>query len=202
MKTNQEYKETALAALKGNWPQAVLLGLVILLITSVPAVSGFFSIAVSVCVLMPLTVGVFVAFRELLHGNAEKITEKSFRIGFGNWKHNTRGMLLMCVYVFLWSLLLIVPGVVKSLSYALTPFILHDRPELSENEAIELSMKMMEGSKMDLFLLYLSFVGWALLCILTLFIGFLWLEPYIYATTAAFYEDVKADYESGNIIVA
>ena len=63
-------------------------------------------------------------------------------------------------------------------------------------------MKMMEGRKMDLFLLYLSFVGWALLCIFTLFIGFLWLEPYIYATTAAFYEDVKADYESGNIIVA
>ena len=111
-------------------------------------------------------------------------------------------MLLMGVYVFLWTLLLIVPGVVKALSYAMTPFILNDKPELSANETIELSMEMMEGRKMDLFLLYLGFLGWALLCILTLCIGFLWLEPYVYAATAAFYEDVKADYESRNVVVA
>ena len=202
MKTNQEYKETALAALKGNWTPAVLLGLVIMLISSVSAASGFFSTAVSICVTMPLTVGVCVVFRELLHGNAEKMTERSFKIGFANWSHNTGGMLLMGVYVFLWTLLLIVPGVIKALSYALTPFILHDKPELSANEAIELSMEMMEGRKMDLFLLYLGFLGWALLCLLTLCIGFLWLEPYIYATIAAFYEDVKADYESRNAVVA
>ena len=196
MKTNQEYKETALAALKGNWTPAVLLGLVIVLISSVSTA------AVSICVTMPLTVGVCVVFRELLHGNAEKMTERAFKIGFANWSHNTGGMLLMSAYVFLWSLLLIVPGVIKALSYALTPFILHDKPELSANEAIELSMKMMEGRKMDLFLLYLGFFGWALLCVLTLCIGFLWLEPYIYATIAAFYEDVKADYESRNVVVA
>ena len=202
MKTNGEYKETALAALRGNWGPAVLLGLVIMLITSVSAASGLFSTAVSVCVVMPLTVGVSAVFRELLHDNVEKMTERAFKIGFGNWSHNTCGMLLMGVYVFLWTLLLIVPGVIKALSYAMTPFILNDKPDLSANEAIELSMEMMEGRKMDLFLLYLGFLGWALLCILTLCIGFLWLEPYVYAATAAFYEDVKADYESRNVVVA
>ena len=200
MKTNQEYKEMALAALKGNWTPAVLLCLVVLLITSASAATGAFSTAISICVLMPLTVGVCVAFRDLLHGNAEKMTEKSFKIGFNNWSHNTGGMLLMAVYVFLWTLLLIVPGVIKSLSYALTPFILHDKPELTAKESIELSMEMMEGRKMDLFLLYLGFLGWALLYLLTCGIGFLWLEPYVYATTAAFYEDVKADYESRNVV--
>lgn len=197
MKTNQEYKEIALAALKGNWTPAVLLSLVILMVSSASAMSGI----VYICVILPLTVGVCVAFRDLLHGDAEKMTEKSFKIGFKNWTRNTGGMLLMAAYVFLWTLLLIVPGVIKSLSYALTPFILHDNPELSANESIELSMEMMEGRKMDLFLLYLGFIGWAILCLFTCGIGFLWLEPYMYAATAAFYEDAKADYEN-RVVVA
>ena len=202
MKINQEYKETALAALKGHWASAVLLGLVIMLISSVSATTGAFAALVSICVVMPLTVGVSAVFLEFLHGNVEQLTERSFKIGFANWSHNTCGMLLMGVYVFLWTLLLIVPGVIKSLSYAMTPFILTDKSELSAKEAIELSMAMMEGRKMDLFLLYLGFFGWAILSVLTMGIGFLWLSPYIYATTAAFYEDVKADYESRNVVVA
>ena len=68
----------------------------------------------------------------------------------------------MSIYTFLWSLLLIIPGVIKGLSYSMTPFILTDKPELSANEAIELSMKMMDGHKMDLFVLLLIFsIGFA-----------------------------------------
>jgi uncharacterized membrane protein len=105
-------------------------------------------------------------------------------------------MLLMGVYTLAWTLLLIIPGIIKSFSYALTPFILTDKPELSANEAIELSMKMMDGHKLDLFILYLSFIGWYLLSFLTLCIGMLWVMPYQYTTMVAFYEDVKAEYES------
>lgn len=98
------------------------------------------------------------------------------------------------MYTLLWSLLLIIPGIVKACSYAMTPYILYDNPKLQGNAAIELSMRMMRGHKMKLCVLYLSFIGWFLLCILTLGIGFLWLKPYVQASKAAFYEDVKEEY--------
>ena len=84
----------------------------------------------------------------------------------------------------------------------MTPYILNERPELTADEAIELSMKMMEGHKMDLFIFYLSFIGWYLLAMLTCCIGCLWLIPYVYTAQAAFYEDVKAEYEGRQTVAA
>lgn len=104
-------------------------------------------------------------------------------------------LLLQRIYIFLWMLLLIVPGIIKAFSYAMTPYILRDRPDLKYNGAIELSMAMMRGHKADLFWLYLSFIGWFLLCILTLGIGSFWLGPYVQSTVANFYEEVKAEFE-------
>lgn len=196
MKTNQELKNAALAALKGNWGPAILVAFIISLISVISSLVAPASLVVSICVVMPLSVGVYAAFRKLLLGQEVKLVEDSFKVGFQNWKHNAGGMLLMTVYTFLWTLLLIVPGIIKAFSYALVPFILADKPELSAEEAINLSMKMMDGHKLDLFILSLSFIGWAILGILTLCIGYLWLTPYIYTTMVAFYEDVKAEYES------
>ena len=76
----------------------------------------------------------------------------------------------MCIrdsYTAFWSLLLVIPGIIKSYSYAMTDFILKDEPEMKNNAAIEKSMAMMEGNKMKLFMLDLSFIGWAILCIFT-----------------------------------
>ena len=84
----------------------------------------------------------------------------------------------------------------------MTPFILAEKPELSAKEAIDLSMEMMEGHKMEFFMLWLSFIGWCLLGLLTLGIGYLWIMPYMYTATAAFYEDVKAEYESKQVVEA
>jgi uncharacterized membrane protein len=82
----------------------------------------------------------------------------------------------------------------------LTPFILKDYPELSVGQAIQMSEKMMRGHKMRYFLLTLSFIGWGLLGILTLGIGYIWLTPYMYTTTAALYQDVKNEYiANGNM---
>lgn len=203
MKTNQEYKNAALAALKGNWKQALLITFVMFAIAVVPSLLGetestyaaFLSMAISVCVLMPLSVGIYAAFRRLYNEGHPELAKNAFNVAFGNWAHNVAGVLLTAVYTILWTLLLIIPGLIKSFSYALTPFILSDKPELSANEAIELSMKMMDGHKLDLFILYLSFIGWYLLAFLTLFIGMLWVAPYQYTTLVAFYEDVKAEYE-------
>ena len=96
-------------------------------------------------------------------------------------------------FTILWSLLLVIPGIIKSYSYAMTSFILKDEPEMKNNAAIEKSMAMMEGNKMKLFMLDLSFIGWAILCIFTLGIGLLFLQPYVAISRAAFYEDLKTE---------
>lgn len=100
--------------------------------------------------------------------------------------------LLRNLYTFLWGLLLLIPGIVKSYSYAMTPFILADHPEMTAKQAIEASKEMMDGYKGDLFVLELTFLGWDLLCILTLGIGSLWLTPYKAAAEAAFYRELLA----------
>ena len=95
----------------------------------------------------------------------------------------------------LWTFLFIIPGIIKAFAYALTPYLLVDCPDLSALQCIKLSNEMMKGHKFDLFYLYLSFIGWILLAILTLGIGMLWLIPYMQTSTASFYLDVKAQYQ-------
>ena len=80
----------------------------------------------------------------------------------------------------------IIPGIIKSFSYAMTYFIINDHPEYSLNQAITESRRMMDGHKMEYFILCLSFIGWFILSCITLGIGFLWLIPYFYTTSAAF----------------
>ena len=207
MKTNQDYKDAALAALSGHWGPAVLFAFVYFCISAVSSLfeqttASILQLAITICVVLPLGVGAYNAFRNLLLGQSDDFVGGAFRIGFNNWQHNVGGMLLMTVYTFLWTLCLIIPGIIKSFSYAMTPYILNERPELSADEAIELSMKMMEGHKMDLFIFHLSFIGWYLLAMLTCFIGYLWLIPYVYTAQAAFYEDVKAEYEGRQTVAA
>lgn len=98
---------------------------------------------------------------------------------------------LRTLYTCLWALLLVIPGIVKGLSYAMTPFILEEHPEMTASEAIKASMKLMDGHKMDLFILGLTFIGWEILACLTMGIGFLFLNPYMNAAYAAFYRNIS-----------
>ena len=98
---------------------------------------------------------------------------------------------LRTLYTFLWSLLLIVPGIIAALSYAMTPFILEEHPELTASEAIARSKALMDGHKMDLFILNLTFLGWDILCALTANIGHLFLNPYKNAAYAVFYREIS-----------
>lgn len=230
MKTNTEYKNAALAALKGNWAPAVLVTVVYLLIallvvapSEVPMLNGamddYTSMAASgdiegmmnaysratswsslgtllqIFLLNVIAIGFTVSFLKLFRNGDDRLTSNMFQVAFSNYWHKVWGMFLMYVFIILWSLLLIIPGIVKSFSYAMTPYILEENPELSANDAIDHSRAMMKGHKFDLFWLYLSFIGWGILCIFTLGIGFLWLIPYMQTAEAAFYEDVKAEYE-------
>lgn len=110
---------------------------------------------------------------------------------FGNWKTAAMAELLQTVYVVLWSLLFIIPGIIASYSYAMTGYILAENPNMVPSEAIERSKEMMEGNRWRLFCIQFSFIGWSLLCTLTLGIGNLWLTPYRQAASAAFYREVS-----------
>ena len=110
---------------------------------------------------------------------------------FPHWKTVAVAWLLQSVYVLLWMLLLVIPGIVASYSYAMTDYILAENPELTASEAIAQSKAMMEGNRWRLFCLRFSFVGWAILCAFTLGIGNLVLTPYERAAEAAFYREIS-----------
>ena len=132
---------------------------------------------------------------------AEEVDLGVLFAGFQEYSRILTTKLLQAVYTFLWSLLLLIPGIIKHYSYAMTDYILKDESELCNNAAIERSMAMMEGNKMKLFLLDLSFIGWAILCLFTFGIGFFVLQPYMQVSHAAFYEDLKAQQGGININV-
>lgn len=110
---------------------------------------------------------------------------------FSDWKTTAAARFLQSIYILLWSLLFIIPGIIASYSYAMTEYILAENPELSASEAISRSKQMMDGNKWRLFCLQFSFIGWNILCAFTLGIGNLWLTPYKQAATAAFYREVS-----------
>ncbi len=110
---------------------------------------------------------------------------------FKQWKTIAAASLLQGLYIFLWSLLLVIPGIIAGYSYAMTKYILAEHPELTASEAIGRSKQMMSGNRLRLFCLQFSFIGWDILCALTLGIGYLWLTPYKKAAEAAFYREVS-----------
>ena len=177
--------------MEGNWLMSAVAGLIYMAVACVCSVIPMVGWILSIVVGLPISWGMYIMFYQLYRDRKLPSLDSLF-IGFQDFGRILGTMLLMNVYTFLWTLLLIVPGVIKACSYAMTPYILRDHPELSYNAAIEKSMAMMEGHKMKIFLLYLSFIGWAILCMLTLGIGYLFLMPYMYTSMAAFYEDLKA----------
>ena len=112
---------------------------------------------------------------------------------FPSWKTTAVARFLKSLYILLWSLLFIIPGIIAGYSYAMTGYILAEHPELTASEAIERSKEMMSGNRFRLFCLQLSFIGWSILCALTLGIGNLWLRPYKQAATAAFYREISQE---------
>ncbi|KAA6302410.1 MAG: hypothetical protein EZS26_001523 [Candidatus Ordinivivax streblomastigis] len=202
MKENRILRAEALKSLEGKWGNAVVIALVYFVIAGCfSGVNQFFPGASLTSLLVTPVLGYGIAVVFLKHLRSEPIETGILFTGFNNF--NIYGkilgtMLLMGLFTILWMLLLIVPGLIKSYSYAMTPYILYDDPTVGANEAIEKSMAMMDGHKAKLFLLDLSFIGWLLLSILTLGIGLLWLIPYMQTARAAFYEEVRDAAATGN----
>lgn len=195
MKSNYELRAAARESLSGNWTYPVLATLIYLAISITCNVIPYVSFLIAIFFIKPLAYGISIAMLKFFRGEKEKVVENEFAI-FNDYPRILGTTLLQFVYIFLWSLLLLIPGLIKMYSYAMTYYILHDNPEIRAEEAICRSMKMMDGHKWQLFCLHLSFIGWLLLSILTLGIGTLWITPYIENSTAAFYEDLKNQFDS------
>ncbi|MDR2382701.1 MAG: DUF975 family protein [Prevotellaceae bacterium] len=178
LKHNSTLRAEARESLKGKWATGAVISLVYILFSSV-------------CILLitpVLKYGLAIACLKSVKGRTLKVGY--IFDGFRSYITVLIPMLLMYLYVFLWSLLFIIPGIIKFYSYAMTPYLLHENPALEADTLICKSMKMMKGHKMKLFLLDLSFIGWGLLCVLSFGIGFLWLIPYVQSARSAFYIDL------------
>ena len=210
MRSNQDYKNEALNSLSGNWAHSVLATIVVLLIVllceapmqimlqlqigavpMLPLMGGTY--LAMFLIAYPLVVGYANAFRVLYSAGDNAVTRNSFKLGFTRYLHIFWTFTLMVIKVLLWSLLLFIPGIVKAYAYSQAIYIMVENPEMRAIDAIHKSQEMMKGHKFDLFYLQLSFIGWVLLCILTLSLGFLWFMPYVYTAQAAFYEDLKRE---------
>jgi uncharacterized membrane protein len=111
--------------------------------------------------------------------------------GFQKFSVGLGAYILKAIFTILWMLLLIVPGIIAALSYSMTYFIIAEDDSIGSLDAITKSKEMMRGNKWKLFCLCFRFLGWILLCILTIGIGFLWLYPYMMVSFAQFYDDIK-----------
>lgn len=133
----------------------------------------------------PVGVGHNLFYIENRYGKAEiGHLFRAFRPGYINV---VKVLFFKNLSIFLWSLLLIIPGIVKSYEYFAVGYILAENPYIDYRRALELSRQMTDGKKWSIFVLQLSFIGWWLLCLLSCGMGFIFLNPYMQATFAEMY---------------
>ena len=220
MQLNSELRAQARERLEGKWGTFVLMTFLMLVIQTILQIPGYIGSLLEILspenvlaslsfsnisnilslLALPLSWGLTVSL--LRNHREESVDLENLFEGFrrGRYVRVFCALFLVNLFTFLWALLLIIPGIMKAFSYALTPYILLDEPELTAKQAISRSCEIMQGRRWKLFCLYFSFIGWGILCLLTFGIGFLWLAPYINASIAAFYEDARAEYEAENSI--
>ena len=212
MKSNSEYRAIARQTLAQSWTEAAVFMLLILVITcafAIPAsvlgktsnfaVSGALNgtqLLVSVLLLAPLGYGFSNALLSLLRNTdmSSNLMSEAFAFFKNDYSRSVPALLLAAVFEVLLGVVTFGIGtIILTYAYAMVPYLVRDYPNIGAREALRISADMMRGHKWDLFVLHLSFIGWALLCILTLGIGFLWLSPYMDMAQAAFYEDLKQE---------
>ena len=216
MQLNSELRAQARERLEGQWGTFVLMTFLMLVIQTILQIPGYIGSLLEILspenvlaslsfsnisnilslLTLPLSWGLTVSL--LRNHREESMDLENLFDGFrgGRYTRVFCALFLVNLFTFLWALLLIIPGIMKAFSYALTPYILLDEPELTAKQAITRSCEIMQGRRWKLFCLYFSFIGWGILCLLTFSIGFLWLVPYMNASVAAFYEDARAEYEA------
>ena len=176
---------SAKAALRDKWDYSALTTLVMALITSIAPwlLAG------------PMMLG-YIHYLKRVKYDRENARLEALFDGFNDFGRAFAANLLIVIFVFLWTLLLIIPGIVMGIAYSMTMFIIAEDKDIPAMDAIRRSRDMMTGYKWKFFCLNLRFIGWVLLTIVTLGIAQFWFEPYMRMSYLQFYEDVKADYNN------
>ncbi len=187
MLSNRELKQNAWNQLRKSYWMVLL---VTLIVTALPTASSV--AAVGFVIAGPLLVGQAIYLIDMIENQTDgkkiELVIEGFKRSFIN---SFVATLLVGIFTFLWSLLLIIPGIIKSLAYSMTPYIIADEPGIDALDAIKKSQEMMRGHKMELFMLSLSFIGWFLLGVLTFGIGMFFVLPYYQTTLANFYLELR-----------
>lgn len=189
-----ELKSHAKQVIKGKIGILFLIALIIGAISSVAAfvlslIPGVGALIYSLIIPPAFTLSFIRVYLNLSAGNNPDIAE-AFS-GFDDFWSAFKVNFLVSLYTFLWSLLFVIPGIVKGISYSMAMYVLAENKGMSARECINVSKQMTEGHKMDLFVLGLSFIGWYLLGCITFGIAYIWVAPYVSATYAITYSVLK-----------
>lgn len=193
MTNNAQLMQAAKESLSGKWGLAIGTFFVYTLITSIGQANEEVAVYTSLITLIivgPLSLGATIFSLNTSRDHDARFEQlfDGFKINFGK---AIGTYLLTVLFTVLWMLLLIIPGIIAAISYSMSFFILAEDENIAPMDAIDKSKRMMYGYKWKYFGLGLRLFGLALLCILTLGIGFLWLIPYAYICNAKFYDDIK-----------
>lgn len=182
-----EMKQLAKEQLKGNIGILFVCSLVISLVSSIaaPVFMAGFLIAPSFVLSIAK---IYIALTQNIRPTINDIWKGFYSFGKALWLTIITGF-----FTFAWSLLFIIPGIVKGFAYSMAPYILADNPNMTAREALNESKRITNGHKAELFVLSWSFIGWFLLIPLTLGLIMIWLVPYTQATTANYYIAMKSD---------
>ena len=216
----RDYREIARRNLAGKWGISVLTALLAMVLGGL-LVDGGLNISVEIkettytlptyysWIIGALGIGFVLGIIQIIVGGVVKLGYATFLLKqhdgqnadpedlLSHFNHFGDGFvlnLLTGIYIILWSLLLVIPGIVASYSYSMAPFLLVENPGMTPSEAITASKEMMDGHKWELFCLDFSFLGWRLLGALTFGIGALFVTPYMNAAYAAFYRQISHSY--------
>ncbi len=193
MSSRFEIRARARKALGGNifattWLLVLVAGLIVNAIMGVVS----FTYVGPLILTGPLSYGLIKVILKAVREQDSKVELGDLFKGFTeDFVGNFLTGLLVTLFTFLWSLLFVIPGIVKMYSYSMALYIKTDHPEYTAKQCIDESRKMMNGHKMELFLLQLSFIGWMFVGALCLGVGTLWVNAYMQTATACFYEELK-----------
>ncbi len=188
-----ELKQLAKSQLKGKWGNAVLISLVYGVVVIAASILDRITVAgsiISMLITAPLSIGLLITYINFVKNNEELNVGDLFK-GFNIYGKSLGITLWYALWVILWFLLLIIPGIIKAIAYSQSMYIIADNPAVKVTDALKTSIKMTNGYKGAIFVMGLSFLGWVLLCVLSLGIGFLWLAPYMNTSFTNLYFKLK-----------
>lgn len=184
----KQIKNQSKQQVSDNLVTLVILVLIVALIGSVVAAIPVLNFIVGAILLLSQ----YTIYLNLVNKNQEPKIE-DIQLGLKQWKEVSIMYFFMTLFICLWSLLLIIPGVIKSFSYSMCFYILAENPGMSGMEALKRSQEMMKGHKMDLFKLMLSYFWWICLCVITCGLAALYIGPFMYAAQVNFYNAIKGN---------